>query len=405
MTFHRGVFAAVLVGLATSAAYAQQSDAQNGSTQAVSSAAAPAQDSGDGFVDKAKNWAEDHQILERLNGDIDGWYPRLGGMTRGSGFAVGPGYRFHAGNVLVDLSGAITQKRYKAVDAKVRWLQAYDERVEVWTNYRYEDFPQEDFFGTGFDTLQTDRTSYGFKSHDFTAQALVKPVKWLRTGVTIGYLNPSIGAGSDSSYPSIEALFTDVNAAGLLDQPNFVHTTVFTDVDYRDHRGNPGSGGFYHAAFGIWDDRSFDQYDFRRLDLNLWQYVPLVPSKRHVVSGHFGVSYVNNETGQRVPFYFLPYVGGVDTLRSFREFRFKDENAMWMSAEYKWTLIKYLSVAAFADAGKVAHDWEDIGFSGMKHGYGLGLRVHTTKQTFARIDWGTGGGEGKQLFVKLGIGF
>jgi len=32
----------------------------------------------DGFVEKAKHWAEDHQIVERLNGDVDGWYPRLG---------------------------------------------------------------------------------------------------------------------------------------------------------------------------------------------------------------------------------------------------------------------------------------------------------------------------------------
>ena len=56
-------------------------------------------------------------------------------------------------------------------------------------------------------------------------------------------------------------------------------------------------------------------------------------NRTHVVSGRVGFSYVNNEAGERVPFYFLAYVGGVDTIRSFREFRFKDENAMWLSAE------------------------------------------------------------------------
>ena len=137
------VFAAVLAVLATSAAYAQQPDAA-GSTQTVASAAAPPQEDGGGFVDKAKNWAEKHQIVERLNGDVDGWYPRLGGMTRGGGFAIGPGYRFHAGDVLVDLSAGVSLKSYKAVDAKVRWVQAFNERVEFWTNYRYEDFPQEE---------------------------------------------------------------------------------------------------------------------------------------------------------------------------------------------------------------------------------------------------------------------
>ena len=405
MTVFKWMFAAVFAVLATSAASAQQPASPEGTTQAVQSAAAPAQDSGDGFVDKAKGWAEKHQIIERLNGDVDGWYPRLGGMTRGGGFALGPGYRFHAGDVLVDLSAGISLKAYKAVDAKVRWFQAAGERVELWTNYRYEDFPQEDFFGMGFDSTEAARTSYGFKSHDFTAHGFVKPAAWLRTGTTIGYLKPSIGAGRDKNFPTIEAVFTDLDAPGLAAQPDFFHTTLFADVDYRDQRGNPRSGGFYHASYGIWNDQSFDEYDFRRFDLNLRQYVPLVASKSHVVSGSFGVSYVNNETGQRVPFYFLPYVGGVDTIRSFREFRFKDENAMWLSAEYDWAPIKWVSLAAFVDAGKVAHDWEDVGFEGMKKGYGFGFRVHSRKQTFARFDVATGGGEGWQTFLKLGAGF
>jgi outer membrane protein assembly factor BamA len=257
----------------------------------------------------------------------------------------------------------------------------------------------------GFDSAQATRTSYGFKSHDVTAHGLVKPVSWLRTGATVGYLHPSIGAGRDTNFPSIEALFTDVDAPGLAEQPDFLHTTVFADVDYRDQRGNPRSGGFYHLSYGIWNDRSFDQYDFRRFDVNVRQYVPLVASKAQVVSGHFGVSYVNNATGARVPFYFLPYVGGVDTIRSFREFRFKEENAMWMSAEYDWAPIKWVSLAAFVDAGRVARDWDDLDFGGMKKGYGFGVRVHSTKQTFARFDIATGGGEGWQTFLKLGAGF
>ena len=107
-----------------------------------------------GFVrQEAKNWAEDPQIVERLNGDIDGWYPRLGGMTRGGGFAIGPGYRVHLGSLSSSICRpAFRPSRYKAADVKVRWLKAFNERVELWTNYRFEDFPQEDFFGIGLDS-------------------------------------------------------------------------------------------------------------------------------------------------------------------------------------------------------------------------------------------------------------
>jgi hypothetical protein len=399
---------ALLIGAAVTVTSGTGAHAQQASGGAEAVAVAepePAQDAGGGFVDRARNWAERTQIVERLNGDIDGWYPRLGGMTRGGGFAIGPGYRTHVGDVLVDLSAGLSIKMYKSADVKVRWLNTWNERVELWTNYRFEDFPQEDFFGMGPDTTLDMRTSYDFDSHEVSVLGLVKPLAWLHAGTRVGYMAPEIGPGSDNNYPSIETLFSDVDAPGLTEQPSFLHTTFFTDIDYRDQRGRPRSGGFYHAAFGIWDDRTLQRYDFRRFDVNLAQWVPLDAAKSHVLLGRFGTSYVNNETDERVPFYFLPYVGGVDTVRSFREFRFKDENALWMTAEYNYTPFKYVSVAAFVDAGKVSADYQDINLNDLKAGYGFGFRVHTNKQTFARFDFGTGGGEGWQMFIKLGPSF
>jgi outer membrane protein assembly factor BamA len=404
-------FATIVIALAfavtTSAAHAQQPAPAPSPTPSEAPPVQIPEPAADGFVDKAKNWAEKTQIVERLNGDVDGWYPRLGGMTRGGGIAVGPGYRTHLGGsrVLVDLSAGISMKAYKAVDAKVRWVQAFNERFELWTNYRYEDFPQEDYFGPGFASSRSTRTSYGFESNEFSVRGLGQPLTWLRVGTTLGYLSPSIGRGSDKKHPSTEELFTDAEAPGLLVQPNFLHTTIFADIDYLDQRGHPRSGGFYHTSFGVWDDRTRQQFDFRRFDITMAQYVPLEATKKHVVSGHLGFSYVNNKTGGRVPFYFLAYVGGVDTIRSFREFRFKDENALWMNLEYNWALIEYLSLAAFVDAGKVSADWEDMDFTGLKKGYGFGLRAHTNKQTFARLDFATGGGEGWQIFLKVGPAF
>ena len=368
----------------------------------IASEAAPAPQDEQGFVDKARGWAEDHQLAERLSGDIDGWYPRLGGMTRGSGFALGPGYRFHVGSVLVDTSAAMSMKMYKAVDVNVRWLQAYNERVELWTGYRFEDFPQEDFWRMGADSPPDTRTSYDYDSHDVAVQGIVKPWSWLRAGATVGLKWPSIGPGSDNRYPSIERLFTDLEAPGLDSQPTYLRTGLFADADTRDEPGHPRSGGLYRVSVSVWDARNDSPYDFRRLDINAHHFVPLVPSKNHVISGRLGLAYVNNETGDRVPFYFLPYVGGTDTVRSFREFRFKDENAIWLGAEYNYRPMKWVSLAAFVDRGKVAHDWEDANLSDLETGYGFGFRVHNRRQVFLRFDYGMGGGEGHRFFIKLG---
>jgi outer membrane protein assembly factor BamA len=130
--------------------------------------------------------------------------------------------------------------------------------------------------------------------------------------------------------------------------------------------------------------------------------VPL--AARHVVALHTGLSYVNNETGDRVPFYMYPYVGGSDTLRGFDEFRFRDENAFYMNAEYRWDLLSFLELAGFVDAGKVRSDWEQIGFDGMRTSYGGGVRLKMKDQVFLRFDVGTGG-EGTQMFFKFGKSF
>jgi outer membrane protein assembly factor BamA len=396
---------ALAVIFGTSPTYAQEPATVQ--TAAPEPAAEPDESLIDRLEDRAEAFNDKTQMVERLNGEVDGWYPRLGGMTRGGGFAIGPGYRTHvAGDRLfVDLSAGASVKGYKSADVNVRWLQAFDDRVELWTDFRYEDFPQEDFFGLGLESSEADRTNYDFDSAEFLVRGVVSPIAWARVGAGVGYMRPDIGPGTDKQFPSIEQLFTDAGAPGLLDQPNFLHTTLFGEIDYRDVRGNPRSGGFHRVSFGLWDDVTLEEFDFKRFDMVLTQYVPLGAARRHVLTGRLGAAYVNNETGERVPFYFLAYVGGVDTIRSFREFRFKDENALWMTAEYRWIPITWVSLAGFVDAGEVTPNWGDVDFRGMKTGYGFGVRVHSEKQTFARLDFGTGGGEGWQIFLKLGPSF
>src|SRR5688572_10845652 len=43
-------------------------------------------------IDKAKRWAEEKRIADRLS-PREGIYARFGGMTTGSGLALGAGYR------------------------------------------------------------------------------------------------------------------------------------------------------------------------------------------------------------------------------------------------------------------------------------------------------------------------
>jgi len=398
------VFALGLVAFASVAHAQQQSTETPAAAIDQRGPAAPARRQPDepSFADKARQWADDTQIMGRIAGTVDGWYPRFGGLTSGSGLGVGPGYRTHVlGNVLVDVSGAISIRNYKAVDGKVRWLQALGERAEIWTNYRYEDSPQEHFFGIGPDTLRDRRTSYRFSSNDVVLRGLFHATTWLDVGADLGYMSPSIGRGRDPEFPSTEQLFTAADTPGLTTQPNFFHRSLFVDADRRERPGNPSGGGIYHASFSAWDDGSLGQYDFHVFEAIGTHFFPVTADKRHVISGHAGVSVANNAFGEQVPFYFLPYVGGANTIRGYREYRFTDENALWFGTEYIWTAATHVSVIPFLDAGKVTHKWDQMDLSGLKTGYGIGFAVHTPKQQLTRID--VAYGEGLRMVLRFGM--
>ncbi len=117
-----------------------------------------------------------------------------------------------------------------------------------------------------------------------------------------------------------------------------------------------------------------------------------------------GVSFVNNEPGDRVPFYFMPYIGGSDTVRGFKEFRFRDENVIFMNAEYRWEAFSGLDMALFFDIGEVSNRWESIDLRDAKKSYGVGFRFNNFKSVFMRFDVSVGG-EGTQIFFKFGPAF
>ena len=103
-------------------------------------------------------------------------------------------------------------------------------------------------------------------------------------------------------------------------------------------------------------------------------------------------------SGNTVPFYLLPTLGGNDTLRGYNDYRFHDRNLLLASAESRWALFRSVDAAAFFDAGNIGARAGDLNLK--KTSWGGGLRVHTRTTTLARLDVGHGR-EGWQVFFKI----
>jgi outer membrane protein assembly factor BamA len=201
----------------------------------------------------------------------------------------------------------------------------------------------------------------------------------------MAYLTPRLGSGTDTRFPSTEEVYDPATLPGLGAQPDFLRTDVSAALDWRDNPLNPHSGGRYGAQLSNYADRDLNGYDFRRIDIELQQYVPL-PHRYRVIALRAAAVVTDADAGQQVPFFYQPTLGGSQTLRGFREFRFRDRNSLVLTAEYRWEAWWALDGAFFVDAGKVAANRRDLTLHDMDVSYGVGFRLHSNRAFVSRLD-------------------
>ena len=355
-----------------------------------------------GRLERALSYIERNRLVERLSG-ADGFYPRLGSVQRGGGFAYGAGYRkpFASRRLVFNIDAAMSTKGYRVVGTELSAPGFLSDRLTLIGRGRYRYFPQEDYFGLGPASAETDRSNYLLEERDIGAIAVVRVTPWLTWSSKLARLDPRIAEGTDERQPSIGTVFTDLTAPGLARQPSFAETGMLLEIDSRDQRGNPRSGtyiSFLGARYGDLDDLG---YDFSRIAGEVQHYVPIFDKKRvFAVRGAF--NRYEPSGGSSVPFYYILPLGGKDSIRGFADFRFRDLNAVLFNVEYRWEALSGLDMALFYDAGSVAPRWSDLGSDGVKQSWGLGLRFNTYRSIFMRTEVGFGSGEGTRVYLAFG---
>ena len=184
------------------------------------------------------------------------------------------------------------------------------------------EYPQEDFFGFGADSSEDARTNYLIDAVD-TGTSLHWTLRKFDFGTSVSYFNPRNTSGTDDLYPSIEQGFDPSQLPGFGTETDFLRVDQSIAFDWRDNPSLPRAGGRYAVTLTQYQDRDLRQFDFKRVDIALQQYVPLPNRYRRLALRAEG-SFTDADTGQTVPFYLQPTLGGARNLRGFREFRFRD---------------------------------------------------------------------------------
>lgn len=319
-------------------------------------------------------------------GDLNnGFYINLG-MTPGAGWlSGGPGYRqwFGEDAMLLDASAAYSSNGFKTAQARMLLPTFAKSRLVLGTQVRWIDFGEVDFFGVGPDSPAGARTTYGIEATHVTAHATLRPARWFGIDAEVGLLSPSLRDRLGSVIPGEQ-------------QPQFVPAQLSLSIDTRNFRDHPTRGLLLRGAAAHYDDRDGGAFTHRRYEAEAAGFLPLFGER--VVMAVRGLAVATPLEDGVAPFYLMPTLGGANSLRSFTDYRFQDRAMLLANAELRLALMTHVDLALFADAGNVAAEIDDVDLD--KQSFGAGLRLHTRRQTFGRLDVANGA-EGWRVLFRL----
>jgi hypothetical protein len=331
----------------------------------------------------------------------DGFHPKIGSLATGSGFAFGLGYRTRAPFArygTLEAFGAASFTKYWALETRALFPDLAKGRIAAEAVASLREYPRENFFGLGPESRRDQDSSFLLRTARVGARVGVKPIPLTMVGGSVDYLTPRVGRGR-AGVPIQERFFAD-DVPGLTGRADFVRTSAFAELDYREPK-NARQGGYYRVERSHYDDRTTGAFTFNRTDIDLRQYLGFLAGRR-VIALRGLMSTTDAPAGSEVPFYLMPWLGGKDTLRGFRNYRYRGLHSLLLQAEYRWEIWSALEGALFYDTGKVAMARRDLSLKSMEHAYGFGFRFNTDNAVVMRFDAAFGSRDGKRLHMALG---
>jgi hypothetical protein len=348
-------------------------------------------------MESGLNWLDDSHALQKLRVGWHGLHPVLGGFPSGSGQAfgiewrkLGIGARYPDDQTPnrfdITATAAATLRGYSLLKTELAMRNIGGSRFNFSVAGGHERNTQEDIYGLGMDTAVEDRTNYLAETGGAAGFVWWQLPDWLSVGAGAAWLQMNVGEGTDSRF--LDTCTTIPNAPGCDRQPTYLTYEGFVEIDWRN-AGNPYRGGFYSFRWTTWEDQDFDEFSFDRFYVDLQQYLPFLMNKR-VIALRARAEINDAKSGNVVPFYMLPTLGGNNDMRGFEYARFTDLNSILFQAEYRAEVWMAMDLALFVDAGRVAADRDDL-LEDLELNYGFGLRMKTALSTFLRADFAFGG--------------
>jgi outer membrane protein assembly factor BamA len=280
-----------------------------------------------------------------------------------------------------------------------RGLDKKDYNFFWFGTFRYRDLPEEDFFGLGPDSLEDNRTDFALKDKTFFGTLAYRLTSWAVAGGGAGYMKVENNPGEDNQFPNLETVFDTSTVPGLFQDAHYFFGGASVIIDLRDRPYNPHSGFMFGFERLQYEDTQDTNFSFSKTSYDLRGYIPVFAENRTFALQLY-TSMEDPQEGNTIPFYMMETLGGADVLRGFHSYRFRDENLIAISTEYRWEPAQWWELALFYDMGKVFPHGEGWNLNDLEHGYGVGFRLKLEKSVILRFDIGRSN-EGNTFFFRI----
>jgi hypothetical protein len=331
--------------------------------------------------------------------------PEVGGVVSGSGIGLGFTHRlWHDGRSAVRWSALGTTEGYFQLAVVHETVLGDDSRLRLRSGFLHRDLAQEDFFGIGLASDRFDRTDYGLRE---TAVGSELDVALSRTvGLSVGGDLRRIGArrGENRALPAPETRFVPAAIVGNGD--DFAYATLGASLfrDTRDEPGYPRRGSLVQGDIRQFFGLGAGDPGFRRYGVELQNALPL-PGHDHSLVTRLRADWLDHGSGTEIPFFFTRGLGGSHSLRGFPLNRFRGEDLVLGTVEYRCAILAgKLDAVLFWDTGGAYRSFSELTLGGLEHSFGGGIRLLRRGRVLLRLEVAQGS-EGPRFLVSFGRPF
>jgi hypothetical protein len=292
------------------------------------------------------------------------------------------------------------------------------------------------FYGLGPNSRKSDQSVFGMSETITGADAIIPVMRRLNVSL-LGELNGrfvSLRGNHHESSPSIEQSFSEATAPGLTSQPAFLQFGEGARLEpalFNDHLQLD-----YLAKFQQFMAPTDSHYSFRRFAADLDHNIPLYrnsgsygprptngpdecaaalgatkcPAIQRNREGSLDVRFLISESfassGDAVPFYFQPTLGGSDVngnkwLPSYDDYRFRAPNVLLLREAFEHSIWGPIGFSFAADQGKVAFSRGDIAFDHLAHSFAGGLTLRAGGLPALSLAFAWGGGDSSHTIATV----